>query len=39
MRTGSVLLDLPARDRPSASKVNTIISRSSISASITLAAS
>jgi hypothetical protein len=38
-RTRSARADFPARDRPSASKVNTIISASSSSASITLAAS
>ena len=39
IRIRSARADLPARDRPSASSVNTIISRSSSSASITLAAS
>ena len=39
IRARSARADLPARDRPSASSVNTIISRSSSSASITLAAS
>ena len=39
IRARSVRADWPARDRPSASRVNTIISRSSSSASITLAAS
>ena len=34
----SVRLDFPARDRPSASSVNTIISKSSSSASMMLAA-
>ena len=39
IRIRSAREDWPARDRPSASSVNTIISRSSRSASITLAAS
>jgi hypothetical protein len=39
IRARSAREDFPARDRPSASSVNTIISRSSSSASITLAAS
>ena len=39
IRARSARAGLPARDRPSASSVNTIISRSSSSASITLAAS
>ena len=39
MRARSARAGWPARDRPSASSVNTIISRSSSSASITLAVS
>ena len=38
MSARSVREDFPARDRPSASRVNTIISRSSSSASMMLAA-